>query len=92
MVSLSEGLNSRILPDQPGNSEETKAGLWGVALALRSCTPARSQGIPPHSAPDSCLGLWSLPSGGREHAATGGLWMEGNDPTQNSSLRRSLFQ
>lgn len=92
MVSLSEGLNSRILPDQPGNSEETKAGLWGVALALRSCTPARSQGIPSSSAPDSCLGLWSLPSGGRERAATGGLWMEGNDPTQNSSLRRSLFQ
>ena len=70
MVSLSEGLNSRILPGELGNSEETKAGLWGVALALRSCTPASSQGTPPPPH-DSCLGLWSLPSGGRERAAAG---------------------
>ena len=81
MVSLSEGLGSRILPREPRNSEETKAGLWGMALALRSCTLASSQGTP-----DSCLGLWSLPSGGRARAAAGGPWMEGNDPTQDPSL------
>lgn len=64
----------------------------GCGFGAQKLHPSPVPGHPPPSAPDSCLGLWSLPSGGREREATGGLWMEGNDPTQNSSLRRSLFQ
>lgn len=73
MVSLS-GLNSRILPDQPGELEET-SGLWGVALALRSCTPARSQGIPLR--PRQLLGALELAfrEAGRARGHRG-LWME----------------
>lgn len=57
MGELEQEFNSRILPDQPGNSEETQSGLWVWGLALRKLHPARSQGI--LLRPTSQL--WSLP-------------------------------